>query len=252
MTDPVDPVEAVGPVDPASPRPLEGVTVVITRPVDQAQVLADLLHARGARTVVMPLIELVDVAPADEVAAAVAELTPDDWVVVASAHAATRVRAALAACPAQVAAVGATTATALPRTDLVAERQSAEGLVAVFPPGSGRALVVQAADGAPTLVDGLTALGWSVRRIDTHRSRSVVPTAAQQLAVLRADAVVFTSGSQADAWVNVFGTSAPPVVVTIGPQTTRNTEVRGLKVTRTATDHSLPGVIEALEDCFQG
>lgn len=232
-------------------RPLAGRAVVITRPVEQAAVLADLLAARGALPIVMPLIELIDLAPPDEVASALAELGSDDWVVVASAHAATRVLAALDGCRAQVAAVGSTTARSLGRTDLVAERQSAEGLVAVFPEGTGRVVVVQAVDGAPTLVDGLGAKGWTVRRLDTHRSRPVVPSARQQLAVLRADAVAFTSGTQAESWVQVFGGSTPPVVVTIGPQTTRNTEAAGLKVTATATDHSLPGVIDALEECFR-
>ena len=243
-------------------RPLTGVTVVVTRPIDQADALADLLAGAGALPIVMPLIELVDVASADEVAAAIGPLGADDWVVVASAHAASRVRGALTSSPARVAAVGATTARSLPRTDLVAEQQNAEGLVAVFPiagdagdvGGAGRAgrvVVVQAADGAPTLVDGLSARGWTVTRLDTHRSRPVRPTAAQQLAVLRADAVVFTSGTQAESWVNVFGASAPRVIVTIGPQTTRKTEVSGLKVTRTAADHSLPGVVEALTECFR-
>ncbi|MFN8024208.1 MAG: uroporphyrinogen-III synthase [Acidimicrobiales bacterium] len=238
----------------AADGPLAGVTVVVTRPIEQADALADLLVAQGATPVVMPLIELVDVASPDQVRAAVAGLGADDWVVVASAHAASRVRDVLTGSPARVAAVGATTARSLPRTDLVAERQSAEGLVEVFAPApasGGRALVVQAADGAPTLVDGLSALGWRVDRCDTHVSRPVRPTAAQQLAVLKADAVVFTSGTQAESWVNVFGTSTPPVVVTIGPQTTRKTEVSGLKVTRTSADHSLPGVVEALTECFR-
>ena len=118
-------------------RPLTGVTVVVTRPIDQADALADLLAGAGALPIVMPLIELVDVASADEVAAAIGPLGADDWVVVASAHAASRVRGALTSSPARVAAVGATTARSLPRTDLVAEQQSAEGLVAVFPTAGG-------------------------------------------------------------------------------------------------------------------
>jgi uroporphyrinogen III methyltransferase / synthase len=239
---------------------LSGRSVVITRPVEQAAVLAEMVEAVGGTPVVMPLIELVDVATPAQVDDVIGGLGADDWVVVASAHAASRVEAALGDSPAQVAAVGATTAARLPRADLVAERQSAEGLVEVFPTwphsgsgaGEGRAVVVQASDGAPTLVDGLTALGWNVTRLDTHRSRPVVPTAAQQLSVLKADAVVFTSGTQAESWVKIFGLSTPPVVVTIGPQTTRNTEVAGLKVTLTAADHSLPGVIAALEECFRG
>ena len=44
------------PLDRAIDRPLQGRTVVITRPIDQAGVLADLLVARGALPVVMPLL----------------------------------------------------------------------------------------------------------------------------------------------------------------------------------------------------
>lgn len=237
-----------------APGPLAGRTVVVTRPVEGASELAELFEAAGARTVVMPLIEIVDVAAPAAVAAELDRLGAGDWLVVASAHAARRVTGLPGGglqAGVRIAAVGATTAAALPRADLVAERQSAEGLLEVFPSasntaaGPGRVVVAQARDGAPTLTAGLTALGWTVRRLDTHVSRPVRPTAGQQLAVLRADAVAFTSGSQARAWVQALGTAAPPVVVVIGPQTARDVEQAGLVVSAVATDHSLAGVIAA-------
>jgi uroporphyrinogen-III synthase len=52
--------------DHPAPGPLAGRTVVVTRPVEGASELAELLEAAGAATVVMPLIEIVDVATADE------------------------------------------------------------------------------------------------------------------------------------------------------------------------------------------
>ena len=246
MSPPVDPVD---PVDPAG---LAGLKVVVARPLAQAGPLVSLLEARGARAIVMPLIEVFDHASPHQIATAIAPLTADDWVIVASVHAASRVAAALAHSPAKVAAIGTTTAGALPRVDLVPPVQSAAGLLQVFPtapgsPGQARVLVAQAVDGEPTLVDGMTALGWRTARIDTHFSRSVVPTAQQQLSVLQADVVVFTSGSQARAWVEVFGVSTPAVVATIGPQTARNAESCGLKVDVIAADHSLQGVVAAIQ-----
>jgi uroporphyrinogen-III synthase len=244
------PESVTGSGDEVDPQGLAGVTVVITRPIDQAAALVELFAARGARTIVMPLIEVVDRATPAEVEAALARLTADDWVVVASVHAASRVAVAIERSPARVAAVGATTAATLSRVDLVPDVQSAEGLVAVFPSPStqgGRVVVAQAGGGEPTLVTGLTTLGWNVTRIDTHISRAVVPTVQQQLSVLHADVVVFTSGSQAAAWVEVFGTTTPAVVATIGPQTARNAESCGLKVDVVAADHSLPGVVRAVQ-----
>ncbi|MEI6498164.1 MAG: uroporphyrinogen-III synthase, partial [Actinomycetota bacterium] len=254
-------------------------TVVVTRPVDEVAALVARVEQAGGRTIAMPLIEIVDVASAADLAAAIGPLTATDWVVVASPRAAERVAEVLATSPAQVAAVGATTAARLrerlveqivgplgdDRSVLVADRQSAEGLVACFPdapshgapshraPGggaggavAGRAVVVQAQGGAPTLVDGLTAKGWNVTRIDTHLARPVRPTAREQLAAIGADALVLTSGSQAAAWTAVFGHTTPPIVVAIGPQTARDAEREGLTISVVATDHSLHGLVSAL------
>jgi len=73
------------------------------------------------------------------------------------------------------------------------------------------------------------------------------PTADQQQAALAADAVLFASGSAARAWVRVFGDAAPPIVAVIGPQTAVVSEQVGLKVDLVATDHSLHGLVDALE-----
>ena len=230
---------------------LAGLTVVVTRPETPDDPLVELLGSAGARVLVMPLIEVVDHASSADVGAAIAPLTATDWVIVASARAAQRVAEALTTSPARVAAIGATTAAALPRADLVPQIQSAEGLLAEFPAApahGGRVVIAQAVAGEPTLVDGTTTLGWKPTRIDTHFSRAVVPSATQQLGVLQADVVIFTSGSQARAWVEVFGTATPAVVATMGRQTARNAEACGLKVDVIAADHTLPGVVRAVQE----
>lgn len=236
----------------AAGRPLAGLHVVVTRSAEQAGPLISLLEEAGAEPVLMPLIDIVT--PTDGGAGlrnALDRLADHDWLVVASPNGAMRVGAAVAdpvnSCV-RIAAVGATTGDALPRVDLVSARQGAEGLVEAFPDGTGRVLVVQAEGGARTLVDGLTARGWTVHRVDGYATRAVVPTAAQQLAVFRADAVLFASGSAAVSWVDTFGTSTPPIVVAMGPQTAADAERAGLKVQVIAADHSLAGMLHALAE----
>jgi uroporphyrinogen-III synthase len=51
-------------------------------------------------------------------------------------------------------------------------------------------------------------------------------------------------------WVVAFGAVAPPEVVAIGPQTAAAAERAGLKVSSIAADHSLAGLVEALEERF--
>lgn len=234
---------------------LAGRRVVVTRAAEQADALADLLRAEGAEAVVVPLTAIVPEAAA---VAALAALAPDDfdWLAVTSPNAAAAYTAVHAGTPASVAAVGTATAAALvasghPPT-LVPARQRAEGLVAEFPAGSGRVLVVQAVEGETVLADGLAAKGWDVTVVRPYRSAPRTPTAAQRSAVLAAEAVLFASGSAARAWVAAFGPSAPSIVVAIGPQTAAAVTAAGLKVTAIAADHSLSGLVDALVQCVTG
>jgi uroporphyrinogen-III synthase len=226
-------------------NPLAGRRVVITRAADQSQSTADMVAAAGAIPVVVPLIEIVD-EPGGMAALAALDLAGFDWLAITSPNGARRVADLVPTGPPRLAAVGATTAAALPRCDLAAETQSAAGLLAVFPDGPGRVVVIQAVDAEPTLVDGLTQRGWEVTTINAYRTVVVVPSAEQQRAALDADAVLFASGSAARAWVEVFGTQTSPVAIAIGDQTSAAAQRAGLKIAASSADHSVKGMLATL------
>ena len=229
---------------------LAGRRVVVTRAAGQADELVSLLEAAGAIAVVVPLIEVVTEPAA---AAALATLAPAefDWLVVTSPNGAAAYLATHATAPTHVAAVGSTTAAALTagglHVALVPTDQRASALLAEFPAGQGRVLLVQAVEAEPTMELGLLAAGWQVTAVSPYRSAPAHPTAGQQMAALAADAVLFASGSAARAWVAVFGQTTPPIVVAIGPQTAAKVGQAGLKVSLVAADHSLPGLVAVLE-----
>ena len=230
---------------------LAGRRVVVTRAGDQAAALADLLAEHGAVPIVVPLIEIV---PEPAGVAELAELRPADfdWLVVTSPNGAAAYARVHSTAPLKVAAIGVTTAATLAAVGigvtLVPSRQSAAGLLAELSPRPGRVLVVQAVDAEPTLVDGLKELGAVVTATAPYRSRPI-PSEGQSTAPT-GDAVVFASGSAARAWVSAFGTVTQPFVVAIGPRTRAAAEAVGLKVGLVAADHSLPGIVAALEDHF--
>lgn len=234
---------------------LAGRRVVVTRAAEQAGELVALLERVGATAVVVPLVEIVRESAAVD---ALSALNPAefDWLVVTSPNGARAYLAMHSSAPLNVAAVGATTAAALGagglNVTLVPGDQSADGLLAVFPSGNGRVLLVQAVDAQPTMAAGLRRSGWNVTGISPYRSAPAHLTTGQQLAAMSADAVLFTSGSAARAWVGVFGQTTPPIVVAIGPQTALAVEQAGLKVSLVAADHSLPGLVAALGSHLAG
>ncbi len=228
-------------------KPLEGRRVVVTRAADQAGATAELVASFGATPIVVPLIEVVD-EPGGLTELNELDLVDLDWIVVTSPNGAQRLSPLLApsAATPRVAAVGSTTAAALPRCDLVATTQSAGGLLEIFPPGPGRVAVVQAADAAATLVAGLIDKGWHVVAISPYRTVSTVPTADQRLAALGADALLLASGSAARAWAEAFGGQTPPVVIAIGVQTAAAAGQAGLKISAISADHSVYGMLVSL------
>jgi uroporphyrinogen-III synthase len=230
---------------------LAGRSVVITRAGDQADATAELVRSFDATPILVPLIKTVD-EPIGMAELASLDLSKIDWIVVTSPNGAQRVAPLVHASSSspRVAAVGSATSAALPRCDLVADTQSALGLLQVFPKGPGKVVVVQAFDAEATLVLGLIEHGWHAAAINPYRTVHVTPPTDQQDAALAADAVLFASGSAARAWAATFGQRTPPVVVAIGDQTAAAAVRAGLKISAISADHSVYGMLVTLSRYF--
>lgn len=233
-------------------EPLAGRKVVITRAAEQADDLAALVAATGATPVVVPLVAIESV-PSEVDRLGRTDTSEFEWLVVTSPNGARSFGDSGCAAPSNVAAVGTATAAALADFGIAAtfvpSRQNAEGMLAELPAHmAGRVLLVQAEAAEPTLADGLRARGCAVTVVTPYRTVAVRPSAADQLAALSADAVLFASGSAARAWHAVFGTTTPALVVSIGPRTSAAISALGLKVNLEATDYSLSGLVDVLVD----
>lgn len=234
----------------ASPRSLRGRRVVTTR--QRRGELDRMLARAGADVVHVPLIETTG--PADggvALAAALDRVDAFDWVVVTSPEGAARVAPALAGGGARIATVGRRTAEVIAdlsgrRPDVVPDRQTAVDLVAAMPaPGrSNRLLLAQADLADPAHAAAFAALGYEVTTVVAYRTVLRSPSHAERRAALTSDAVTFASGSAARSWHDAIGRATPPIAVAIGPSTAAVADELGIKITHTAADHSIAGLVD--------
>jgi uroporphyrinogen-III synthase len=229
-------------------------TVVVTRAATQSAGLSERLERVGYHVLEVPVIQIADAQDGGAALdAALARLASYDWLVVTSPNGAARVRDAYASLATdqrpRLAAVGPGTAAALGvPVDVVATDSVGEGLVAAMPPGPGRVLVAQAEAARDVVRDGLSRLGWTVDSVIAYRTVPAVVSPQLLRDAAASDAVVFTSGSTIRAFLAAAGTGGvPPVVVSIGPATSRVAEELGLRVTVTAAVHNLDGVVDAVQ-----
>jgi len=233
--------------------PLSGVPVVVCRAAPDAGPLSEQLRRLGARPVLVPL--LARAAPADGgagLAAAIDRLAGYGWLVATSANGVRAVVEALAgrdlAAATRVAAVGPSTAVGID-VDLVPAVATAADLVAAFAPASGRVRVLAALAelASDELTAGLAAKGYEVDRIDAYRM--VEPHASPDVhtQVAAARAVLFTSPSIVDRFVDRFSLDAVPLTaVCIGPRTAARARQRGLVAPVVASVHTEQGLLDAL------
>ncbi|MBP6515272.1 MAG: uroporphyrinogen-III synthase [Steroidobacteraceae bacterium] len=165
--------------------PLDGVTIVVTRPAAQASRLLELARAAGAACVPYPTLQIDPIA-LDDATCARLQSRAWDWAIFTSANA---VESALEQCPAPLAArhaaVGRATARALEQhgitVDACPESANSEGLLELqeFAALAGRGvLLVKGSGGRELLRDALRARGADVLELAVYRRSVTAPTAA--------------------------------------------------------------------------
>jgi len=260
--------------------------VVVTRARSEAPALADRLVGLGATVVELPVIAIEDPVDGGEALARAAHRLSAgayQWVAFTSSNAVSRFLAVLEGGPVPAgvrwAAVGAGTAAALAeggiRPDLVPTVSVSEALAEEFPavdplgregpeePGAadpgrrpggiGTVLFPRAETVRGALAAGLRSKGWLVDEVTAYRTVAAHPGAAAIESAAGSDAVLFTSTSTVERTIELLGPAGiPPVIVTIGPVTSRSVRSAGLGVAGEASPHTIDGLVDALVVALAG
>ena len=233
----------------AATRPLDGVSVAVTRARAQASGLAAELRALGAVVVEAPVIRI------EPLAADVPELSAYDVVCVTSPNGAEqllgRVRDARALAGPLIAAIGPGTARALlaggVAADIVPERSIAESLVeALREVPISHVLIARAEEARDVLPDALRERGAAVDVLALYRTVAEPLGDDARAAALGADYATFTSASSVRFFHEAAGTLAGPRLVSIGPITSEALRALGHEPDVEASEHTPGGLIAAL------
>ncbi len=248
--------------------PLFGTRVLVTRSRQQASVLSRLLTAQGAEPVELPTIDIAPLGDYSKLDGALAKLDGYAWAIFTSTNGVDAVfdrlsavdRDARAFGSVRVGAIGPATAAALAARGIVADfvpatyttEAVAEGF-RQFDLSGARILMPRADISTDTLSNGLRALGATLDEVDAYRTVTP-PEAGKQAKELlgskRVDVATFTSSSTVRNLVDLLDGDLDLLrgvgIVSIGPVTSRTAEELGLHVDVEATEHTVPGVVDAL------
>jgi len=248
---------------------LAGLTVLVPRARGQAGGFSRLLRERGAEALEVPAIEIRPVPSTAELDRAVQELAEGryDWLVLTSVNGVAALRGRVEALrrgvpgPARVAAVGPATEAALRDwgvvPDLVPGVATTAALGLQFPHGPGDVLLARADRANPELGVALRAKGWRTQEVVAYHTVPVGeldPDTRRRLDDGEVDWVAFTASSTVEGFVRGYGGPPPGGVrvAAIGPVTAGAARAAGMRVAATATEHTIPGLVAAIEHAVTG
>jgi uroporphyrinogen-III synthase len=248
---------------------LAGLTVLVPRARGQAGGFSRLLRERGAEALEVPAIEIRPVGSTAELDRAVQELAEGryDWLVLTSVNGVAALRGRVEALRrgvpgrARVAAVGPATEAALRDwgvvPDLVPGVATTAALGLQFPHGPGDVLLARADRANPELGVALRAKGWRTQEVVAYHTVPVGeldPATRRRLDDGEVDWVAFTASSTVEGFVRGYGGPPPGGVrvAAIGPVTAGAARAAGMRVAATATQHTIPGLVAAIEHAVAG
>ena len=244
---------------------LLGRRIVNTRAAHQAADFARLIQARGALSLDYPCIAIVPPADPTELDRALRDLCAGayDWLVLTSANTVLALAERAAALrlsfgpqpPFRTAVIGPATAQAARErlglhSAVMPDDHIAEALAEALQPLAGaRVLLPESAIARPALAEGLAGADLTIiAAYDTVTGSGGVDLPGL-LAAGAVDAITFTSSSTVTGLLQRL--KAPPpasvVIACIGPATARTARDHGLPVPVVAAEHTLPGLLDALE-----
>ncbi|MEE8205246.1 MAG: uroporphyrinogen-III C-methyltransferase [Dehalococcoidales bacterium] len=254
-------------------QPLFGKKVLVTRARRQASALSQLLLKCGARPVEMPAIEIKDIADTGQLDRAILSLEDYQWLVFTSSNGVAAFFERLYALNRdarwlrgiKLGVIGPATAAAVVekglRPDYIPKDFTTDGFLAGLQDRDikGCRFLLPRADIAPRgLIDGINQLGAEADEVTAYRTVAAAEAIARGKQLLKKgeiDVITFTSSSTVSNLLKALDGKLALIqgaaVACIGPVTAATAEKAGLKVAIAASEHTIPGLVAAMEEYYK-
>ncbi len=253
--------------------PLFGKRIVTTRTREQSTALREAIEGLGAQAIEVPAIEVRDPQSWQLLDEAIARLEKFDYLVFTSANGVRKFLNRIQACGRdvrdlkglQIGSIGPGTAAELSRTgirtDFLPEEYRAEGLLECVKDVDihGKAFLIPRAKIARDLLPrALKERGARVEVVEAYETvrPQFAPGELERLLTPLPDAVTFTSSSTVTNFLRLIedqhlGKVLDKIAIaSIGPITSGTVREQGLSVSIEATESTIAGLVQALQDYF--
>ncbi len=254
-------------------RPLFGKRILVTRSRHQASALSKLLYERGSLPLELPAIAIEHIEATREMEQTLRSLSRYHWTVFTSVNGVDAFFEQLNALGldsralhgVKIAAIGPATAAALEsrgvRADFYPQAFTTDGLIEAFGKrniAGERFLLARTDIVDQELAGGLTGLGAEVDELTVYRTspnKTALTEAREHLLQGHIDIITFTSSSTVSNLMSAFSGDRHPfagvTIACIGPKTAHTAAAAGLNPHIVATEHTIPGLVYALEQYFR-